>query len=250
MRLSPLDIRKHEFQRVMRGYDRDEVDAFMDKVAEDFEGLLTEVDRLNKETLQLRTQLHDYQEIERTLKHALKSAEASVQQTVENARRQAEITLREADVQADKTLYDAKTKLAELKNELLLVRAQKESFARRLRHLLESQLELIGVLEMDDLGFGEPEAQPATTRAQADRTTAAHVAPSTNSEARRPTPLKSNPNEEGARETFRPTATREQPPRRPAMRTATGQEFYPVAEADSTATAAKKDPRLSDHLIT
>lgn len=244
MRLSPLDIRKHEFQRVMRGYDRDEVEAFMDKVAEDFESLLTEVDRLNKETLQLRTQLHDYQEIERTLKHALKSAEASVQQTVENARRQAEITLREADVQADKTLHDAKTKLAELKNELLLVRAQKDSFARRLRHLLESQLELIGVLEMDDLGFGEPETQPAP-RPQAEKTTVA--APPINTEVRRPTPLKANPNEESARETFRPTATREQSQRRPTMRAAAGQEFYPVAEADS---AAKKDPRLSDHLIT
>lgn len=233
----------------MRGYDRDEVDAFMDKVAEDFESLLTEVDRLSKETLQLRTQLHDYQEIERTLKHALKSAEASVQQTVENARRQAEITLREADVQADKTLHDAKTKLAELKNELLLVRAQKDSFARRLRHLLESQLELIGVLEMDDLGFGEPETpQPPVARPQAERA-ASNAVPPTSTEARRPTPLKSNPNEESGRETFRPTATREQPQRRPTMRVA-GQEFYPVAEADSTANAAKKDPRLSDHLIT
>ena len=253
MRLSPLDIRKHEFQRAMRGYDRDEVDAFMDKVAEDFEALVVEVDRLNKEVLQTKTQLHDYQEIERTLKHALRSAEASVQQTVENARRQAEITLREADVQADKTLYDAKTKLAELKNELLLVRAQKDSFARRLRHLLESQLELIGVLEMDDLGFGELEAPPATTRPPAERVAAPNstAAPNPTAEAaRRPTPLKANLNDESGRnETFRPTATREQPPRRPGMRAA-GQEFYPVAEADSAATGSKKDPRLSDHLIT
>lgn len=234
----------------MRGYDRDEVDAFMEKVAEDFEGLIAEVERLSREVLQVKTQLHDYQEIERTLKHALKSAEASVQQTVENAKRQAELTLREADVQADKTLHDAKTKLAELKNELLLVRAQKDSFARRLRHLLESQLELIGVLEMDDLGFGEPETQqPPAARPQTERTAVSNAATPINTEARRPMPLKSNPNEESGRETFRPTATREQPQRRPTMRVA-GQEFYPVAETDSAANAAKKDPRLSDHLIT
>ncbi len=247
MRLSPLDIRKHEFQRVMRGYDRDEVDAFMEKVAEDFEALVVEVDRLNKEVLQTKTQLHDYQEIERTLKHALKSAEASVQQTLENARRQAEITLREADVQADKTLHDAKTKLANLKNELLLVRAQKDSFARRLRHLLESQLELIGVLEMDDLGFGEPDSQVAAARPAAERVAALQSAPA-NDAARRPAQAKVNPSEEAARlETFRPTATRDSAPRRPGMRAA-GQEFYPVAEADSAGN--KKDPRLSDHLIT
>lgn len=249
MRLTPLDIRKHEFQRVMRGYDRDEVDAFMEKVGEDFEALILEVDRLNKEVLQLKTQLHDYQEIERTLKHALKSAEATVQQTLENARHQAEITLREADVQAEKTLHDAKTKLVNLKNELMLVRAQKDSFARRLRHLLESQLELIGVLEMDDLGFGEPEAARPTPERSAPPPATSAPGPA-NDAARRPLPAKSTPNEEPARtETFRPTATRENAARRPGMRTA-GQEFYPVMEADSVVAANKKDPKLSDHLIT
>lgn len=231
----------------MRGYDRDEVDAFMEKVAEDFEGLIAEVERLSKEVLQTKTQLHDYQEIERTLKHALKSAEASVQQTVENAKRQAELTLREADVQADKTLHDAKTKLAELKNELLLVRAQKDSFARRLRHLLESQLELIGVLEMDDLGFGEPEPAPAPARASNERATAPGASAATAETARRPVAPKASTNEEVRHETFRPTATREQAQRRPGVRTA-GQEFYPVAEAENT--SGKKDPRFSDHLIT
>lgn len=244
MRLSPLDIRKHQFQRGMRGYDRDEVDAFMEKVAEDFEALVVEVDRLNKEVLQLRTQLHDYQEIERTLKHALKSAEASVQQTLENAKRTAELTVREADVQADKTLQDAKKKLADLKNELLLVRAQKDSFARRLRHLLESQLELIGVLEMDDLGFGEPETPQAANRPAPERSAAAQPEPL------RRTPATRTAEEPPRTETFRPTATRDNPPpRRPGMR-AGAHEFFPVAEAEGAAPANKKDPRLSDHLIT
>ena len=50
-------------------------------------------------------------------------------------------------------------KLAEMKNELVMVKAQKDSFARRLRHLLESQLDLIHVLELDDLGFGKYETK-------------------------------------------------------------------------------------------
>ncbi len=37
----------------------------------------------------------------------------------------------------------------------MIIKAQKESFARRLRHLLESQIELINVLEMDDMGYEE-----------------------------------------------------------------------------------------------
>jgi len=45
--------------------------------------------------------------------------------------------------------------LERLKNDIMLIKAQKESFARRLRHLLESQIELIHVLEMDDVGYDE-----------------------------------------------------------------------------------------------
>ena len=175
MRLTPVDIRKQEFKRAVRGYDKDEVDTFLEMVAEEFEAMLRDKERLQEESVRYKTQLHDYQEIERTLKLALKNADLSVQQTVENARRQAEMVVREAEMQSEKTLHDTKTKLSDLKNELLLVRAQKDSFARRLRHLLESQLELIGVLEMDDLGFGEPD-QTAAARPSPDRA-AARVAP-------------------------------------------------------------------------
>ena len=67
------------------------------------------------------------------------------------------MTVREAEVQAEKILAHTKLKLAEMKNELVLIKAQKDSFARRLRHLLESQIELICVLELDDLGFDKLE---------------------------------------------------------------------------------------------
>ena len=46
-------------------------------------------------------------------------------------------------------------KLDKMKNELSILRAQKESFAKRLKHLLESQIELIRVLEIDDFMAGK-----------------------------------------------------------------------------------------------
>lgn len=158
MRLTPLDIRKQEFKRSMRGFDPDEVNTFLEMVAEEFNELLSERNRMNDELIRLRTQLHDYQEIERTLKQALKNTQDTAQQSFETSKRAAEMTLREAELEAERTLRDSRLKLQELKNELMIVKAQKDSFARRLRHLLESQLELIGVLEMDDLGFGEPDS--------------------------------------------------------------------------------------------
>jgi cell division initiation protein len=159
LRLTPLDIKKQEFKRTLRGYDPMEVDAFLEMVADEYEATLREKNRLSDEVVQLRTQLRDYQEVEKTLKRTLMTAEQTIAESRENSRREAEMIVREAELKAERILDSAKKRLAELKNELQIIRAQKASFARRLRHLLESQLELIGVLGMDDVGYGEEEEE-------------------------------------------------------------------------------------------
>jgi len=161
VKITPLDIKKQEFKRSFRGYDPVEVETFLEMVADEYEALLRERNNLSDEVLKLRTQLRDYQEVERALKDTLMNAQQAIAQSRENSRREADLLIREAELRAEKTLEDAKKRLAELKNELLLIKAQKDSFARRLHHLLESQLELLGVLELDDLGFGE-EKSPET----------------------------------------------------------------------------------------
>ncbi len=153
MKLTPLDIKKQEFKAALRGYDRLEVDTFLEMVAECFEDLIREKKELADEVLQLKTQLRDYQDVEQTLKDTLMRAQQNIDDSRENSRREAEMILRDAEMKAEKILEEAKLKLAELKNELIVVRAQKDSFARRLRHLLVSQLDLLEVLELDDLGF-------------------------------------------------------------------------------------------------
>ncbi len=248
MRLTPLDIKKQEFKRVMRGYDPEEVNNFLEMVAEEFETLQREKNRLDDETLKLRTQLHDYQEVERTLKQTLMNAQESMQVSRDNSKREADLIMREAELQADRIVDESRRKLAELKNELLVVRAQKDSFARRLRHLLESQLELIGVLELDDLGFGDSEHRenshplkeqpvrpipPARPPVQENNRNAGGTAPPRQSMGvRRPEP---NP----PLVTPRPLT----PPMGNAHREA-------AKERSSNVPEGKKEPKISDHFIT
>lgn len=160
MKLTPLEIKKQEFKKAMRGYDPVEVDAFLEMVADVVEGMIREKKDLSDELLKLKIQLKDYQSVEKTLQETLMSAQQNINQSRENSTREAEMIIREAELKAEKILEDAKLKLAEMKNELVVVKAQKDSFARRLKHLLESQMELIGVLELDDLGF-EKNRRPA-----------------------------------------------------------------------------------------
>jgi cell division initiation protein len=157
VKLTPLDIRKQEFKRVLRGLDPDEVEAFLGMMADEFEMLIREKNQLNDELIKLRTQLQDYQQVESTLRDTLVKAQNTVEESRTNSRREAEIIIHEAELQGEHIIKEAKESLVEMRNDLHMLRLQKESFAKRLHHLLESQIELLKVMNMDDVGFEDLE---------------------------------------------------------------------------------------------
>lgn len=151
MKITPLDIKKQQFKTKVRGFDQTEVETFLEMVADEYESAINEKNRLFMEASKLKVQLKDYQQIEKTLQETLMHAQESVTQSKENSKREAEIVLRESELKAERILDEAREKLDKMKNELKILRIQKESFAKRLKHLLKSQIELIDVLEMDDV---------------------------------------------------------------------------------------------------
>ncbi|MBN2354700.1 DivIVA domain-containing protein [candidate division KSB1 bacterium] len=171
MKLTPLDIRKQEFKRSMRGFDPEEVEAFLIMVADELELLIREKNQLNDEITKLRTQLKDYQQVEHTLRDTLMKATSTVEESRLNSMRESELRIHEAELKAEKIVEQAKEQLQELRSEINLLKAQKESFSRRLRHLLESQIELLDVLGMDDanLKLEEKKEESFTPRGRLPR---------------------------------------------------------------------------------
>ena len=141
MKLTPLDIKKQEFKRIMRGFDTLEVETFLEMVANEYEALLNEKDQLKSEALRLRTQVKDYQQVEQTLKETLMNAQESISRTRVNTEKEAGLIIHEAELRAEKILDQARNKVEKIKNDITLLRVQNESFINRLRHLLESQIE-------------------------------------------------------------------------------------------------------------
>jgi cell division initiation protein len=151
LKLTPLEIKKQRFKTKVRGLDPAEVETFLDMVADEYEFVLNEKNRLHDEVTKFKTQLRDYQQVEKTLQDTLMNAQETVSQSRENSKREAQIVLREAELKAERILDEAREKLDKMKNEFSILRSQKESFAKRLKHLLESQIELIKILEIDDI---------------------------------------------------------------------------------------------------
>lgn len=151
MKLTPLDVRKQEFKKAMRGFDADEVEAFLTMVADELELHIREKNQLNDELIKLRTQLRDYQRVETTLRETLVKAQNTIEDTRANSRREAELIIHEAELQADNIIKDAREQLLGIRHEISLLKSQKDAIAKRLRYMLESQLEMLDVMVIDDL---------------------------------------------------------------------------------------------------
>jgi cell division initiation protein len=149
MNITPLDIRKHEFKKKFRGYEPDEVTSFLDMVSMEYEQLLTRNMILQEKVQNYESQLKKYHDIEGTLQETLLSAERAREDTLKNAKKQAEIIVREAEVKAASTLEDTRQTIAELRNAIMFLKVQKESYISKLRALANAQLEMFSKISFD-----------------------------------------------------------------------------------------------------
>ena len=156
MKLTPLEIRKQEFSKSLRGYNAEEVRAFLETVADQCDALQKEVNQFSEKVVQLETRLVDFKMMEKTLQETLLKAEETSRKSRDDSRREAEITLREAEVQAQRVVSEARSEVERLKSEILMLQARRDSFIKKLKYLLQSQTELIEILEENDF---EPEGE-------------------------------------------------------------------------------------------
>lgn len=151
MKLTPVEIKNQEFKKGMRGYDTVEVDTFIELVADKYQELLNENERLQKQNIVYETELHNYKDVEKTLKQTLKNVQENSQVSKENSAKEAGLIRKEAELAAAQMLEKARMQVFKMKEEMVRLQNQKHSFISRLRHVLASQMELLEVLKTDDI---------------------------------------------------------------------------------------------------
>jgi len=112
--LTPLEIQKQIFARKLKGFDPDEVRAYLHMVAEEIEILIRDVDRLSRENLMLREDLDDHNQRERILKDTLLSAQKVSEDVKMNARKEAELIVKDAELLSERLVSQAMSRVADL----------------------------------------------------------------------------------------------------------------------------------------
>lgn len=141
--LTPVEINKKEFRRAMRGYQEQEVHAFLDQVAQDIETLLRKQNELEETISQKDSIIKKYQDLEETLHNTLVVAQKTAEEVKQNAEQEAELIVREAQIQAEEILYKAKARKAALELEQEELYQSIVSFKLQIQAFLKAQLEMV-----------------------------------------------------------------------------------------------------------
>ncbi len=140
-----------KFSTSFSGYKKEEVNKFIDDVIKEVENMINNMKSKDLEIEKLKSELEHYKNLESTFNRALLLAEDSGQQIrntarnesqhiIEDARRNADRIINNALVQADNTKRDAER----LKRNII-------TFKRRLRDILENQMNLVDDIDRLDI---------------------------------------------------------------------------------------------------
>jgi len=160
MKLSPLLIKKQEFEKSMRGYNVDEVQAFLENVASQMEQLLNQKEALEAEVKKLNERVNEYQRIERNLQDTLIKAREDSAKTLDAARNQTNQLIVDAKGEASKILQSARKNAEDIRNAVMNLREEKNLIIARLKAIITTQANL---LEGKVKEAGAEKTKPAKT---------------------------------------------------------------------------------------
>jgi cell division initiation protein len=110
MKITPIEIRKKDFQKVFRGYEKEEVDAFLLSMSQEWERVIEENKEVRKKLEHTEKEVARLREVESSLFRTLKTAEDTGANMIDHANKTAELHLREAQMRAEGIMNEAKSK--------------------------------------------------------------------------------------------------------------------------------------------
>jgi cell division initiation protein len=137
MKYSAEDIANQTFELRMRGFDRQQVEEFLQRIGVEWERLVEENRRKSKRMETLGREVKDFRKREKSLVDALETARRMSREIKEQADREADLVVGEAELKAERILARAEWRLGELRTDFLDLQQCRIRFEAELRALLD-----------------------------------------------------------------------------------------------------------------
>ena len=159
MKVTPLDIQQKRFHVSFRGYERTEVEAFLDVVREEMEGLVREVTELREFHETFSERMREYREREETLKNTMITTHKLAEDIKESSKKEAALIVKDAEIKYQQTLERAREEKLRMESEIIELRRQKHHFLQDMRKMIQMHQEMVNFEEAGVEGTAEKPAQ-------------------------------------------------------------------------------------------
>ena len=140
--ITPIEIQSRTFKSGI-GYDKKDVDNFLNTIRVDYENLYKEKMELNDKLNVLQEGINYYKTIEKMLQKALVLAEQTAEDTRQAATNQARAIIAESRGKAQLIVADANNELQQLHTQTLQLIRQYDTYKLQFKHLAAAQCELL-----------------------------------------------------------------------------------------------------------
>lgn len=137
MKITPLEIRQKTFEKNFRGYDKDEVTAFLQTLSQEWERMVDQQKELKFKLEAAQEEVRKLREVESSLFKTLKTAEDTGSSMVEQAKRTAELHLKESQMKAEAIISESRSR----------AKSMIENAEHKSRQLVESMEDEVKMLE-------------------------------------------------------------------------------------------------------
>jgi DivIVA domain-containing protein len=151
--LTPLDVRRYEFGKALRGYDPERVDQFREQVAEELERLTRLNSDLDAKAKGFHEQLRAFRERDKAINEALVSAQQLRGEIREQADKEASLIIREAKADAERIVEDGRAEIRRMEDQLAALDRSRRAFLAQTRSLIERHLSELAAAEQST-GYG------------------------------------------------------------------------------------------------
>ena len=166
--ITPMDIHNKTFSGQLRGYSKDEVNAFLEELASDYEKIYREHRAMEEEMDIIRTKLRNYEKMESTMSHTLVMAQETADNVKKNAHKEAELSIQEAQSEAQKIVSDAEAARRKMNADLLKAEGDMNLYIEKLLSNFKSALALIEAAKAARAPQAVQAPQPAVSEPAAE----------------------------------------------------------------------------------
>ncbi len=141
--ITPVEIRSKEFSKGIAGYNKSEVDEFIQLIASEYDSLYRQNIALNDKINMLSEAVKEYKAIENALHDTVATAHNIASEVETTARLKAENIVKEAENKAADNILSAKQEISELVTRKETLEKEFEIYKIKLKTMVEEQLKII-----------------------------------------------------------------------------------------------------------